>query len=188
MSDLLSGIGAAGEAFDPVGEVRPPPACMDPGRPVLAVASAARTVSPMPVAQALVAAMAAEGHAPVALIATRARGRSDVGVLRDGPLVEAGAERVLRVVLQPEDAAAMLERAWAALPPDRPLVATGNDVPALYHLRLGLMVTGGLPPFAWAPSARAVADRMDAEVVEPRAGFVQALIARLAAAGALHPG
>lgn len=158
-----------GEPFDPVGVVKAPEARDEPGVPVVAIAGARSTSPVLPWAEALVRALVEQGAALAALVVRRAsHGCEGHPADASDPLVRAGAQPVWRVRAELARTPEALDEAWARLPRDRWVVAVGNDVPARVRCRLTLLVSGGLAPAAWSPSARVLRDRLDVEVCDVR--------------------
>jgi hypothetical protein len=161
----------------------------DPGRPLLCVAGVVDTSSMLALACDLVRALGSVGHPAAALrvqrrtpagMASQADPAFDVQVGDAGgagrPLLEAGASPVVVVRTDPAHAAQALEQGLPRLGAgEGPVVCVGNDVPALWHAALTVLITGGMPPSSWAPSARALRERIDIELTDVRPGFAKAL-------------
>ncbi|MEZ4324067.1 MAG: hypothetical protein R3B40_02550 [Polyangiales bacterium] len=71
-------------------------------------------------------------------------------------------------------------RAWAEdAPPGALHLALGADFAARARADVVVALTGGLPPLAFSPAARAVAERFGLQLAEPRAEVARGLVARL---------
>lgn len=167
------------EAFDRPGEVRAMDARPVPDLPALAVVGAVPMAPAVRMVVELVRALGDAGRKPGALLVRRrASGRSITAAGAEHPVAVAGAKPAWLVDAAPEQASEALAEAWQRFPEGGVVVTSGSDVPALYRPALTILVSGGLAPFAWATSVRAIRDRLDVELVEPRPGFAMELVRR----------
>jgi hypothetical protein len=97
------------------------------------------------------------------------------------PFFEAGATRVILVEAGPAEAGAALEGAFASLEGARFVVSLGADVPAFIRPHFAVAVDRGASLAGWAPEARAVRDRFDARLPEPRKGWARQVVGALLA-------
>lgn len=177
-----------GGAPDPVFQEAIPGAAPEPwgdgSRPLLCVASVAEALPVLPLARDLVRAVAHAGLRTAALRTRRRRGPVHVEAhgasMPDGrALAEAGAAPVVVVHTDATHAARAVRDGLVALEQgDGPVVCVGNDVPALRHAALTILLTGLHPRSAWAPSARALSDlgAVDLELPESRPGLAEELV------------
>lgn len=170
-----------GRDDEPAALVRPLEERARTAMPILAIASALPTTPAARLAERIVAAACGRDRQVGALVVRRAPHECEVreAGLPDGSLparlAAAGAAPVRWLRVDPERTAEGLERALDALPPARWVVTVGNDVPALVRPRLTILLTGGAVVTAWSGSARALRDRTDVELADPRRGFAEGL-------------
>jgi len=166
---------------DEPGEVRSAAERPDAPVPTIAIVAAVPTAPVLPLAERIVAAATARGVDTAALVVRREAGAlavEDSGFSPEsapGRLAAAGARPVRWARCDPQRAAQALERAFDALPAGRWCIAVGSDVPALLRPRLTILLSSGAARPAFSASARALLDRVDVELADPRPGFAEGL-------------
>lgn len=159
---------------EPRGVVRSPAELRPAPRPTLALSGARPGASLAGFAAELVAALAARGPVDALCVVRAGVHQGDLGTRLRG----AGAGRVVSLSVTAERAPDEIERAHLELTPGGTLVVVGNDWPALYRPRALVLLTEGLPRPVWVDSARALVDRVDLELADPRPGVARELAAR----------
>jgi hypothetical protein len=97
-----------------------------------------------------------------------------------GEVVEAsGPETIVRASADAIERA--IERLAASYDRGEPLVAVGEAFVAIARPRLAILVTGGAPAVSWAGDLRALRDRFDLVVEEPRPSLARELARALRA-------
>jgi hypothetical protein len=167
----------------------PPERRLVPSFPLVAVVGAMPEARAIEQARAFLQAARDAGAAPV-FFATRrraARGPADVlerapGDPREArPFFDAGASRALLVEAEPSAIAAGLGEALARLEGARIAVSLGAEVLAFVRPRFAVAIDRGASLVGWDPSVRAIRDRFDARLPEPRGGWAEGVVRALLA-------
>ena len=151
----------------------PPGARAEPGLPVVSIVAARPELSEHAdrFAHELLDALAQRGARACALRAEISNAGRSVTLG-----VPTAAQRpAARVAAPASELAACVREGLAGLGELDAMVSLGAAFPALFRPRLVVLLTDGLASPGWSPEVRAVRDRVDLELSDPRPGVARGL-------------